>query len=389
MELQKRFGKEDLEMNNHQRVCAKIDLSAIKYNCKQLYEKNDKTPVYAVIKTDGYGHGAVEIAICLEREDYICGFAVATANEALELRKNGIKKEILILGYTFEEDYTQLISQDISLCVFTKAMAEQINRCASSLEKKALIHIKIDTGMHRIGFLPEEESVKDILEIAALDFLSLKGMFTHFAKADETNKDAAILQFDKFMWMREKLQQKGVCFELYHCNNSAASIDLTNYHLDRIRGGIAIYGILPSNEVSLDYKLQPALSLTSHIVHLKWLEKGNEISYGGTYTTSKRQRIATIPVGYGDGYPRSLSNKGYVLIRGEKAPIVGRICMDQFMVDVTNIPEVNVLDPVILIGTSENERITVEELGELSHRFPYELVCDLNKRIPREYIGKE
>ena len=374
-------------MNPNNRIYAKIDLDAARHNLNAVYKliKPD-TKVIAVIKTDGYGHGAIPIATELEPVEYLYGFAVATAEEALQLRRHGIQKPILILGYVFPEHYPQLIEQEIRLTVFTQEMAEQLAKDAQKLNKDVLIHIKIDTGMNRIGMQAKEESVKIIAQIASLPHIIPEGIFTHFARADEADKSAANEQLIQFEQMIKMTEAAGIHIPYRHCANSAGIIDLPQTHMDLVRAGIILYGLWPSEEVQKErIDLQPVLELLSHVAYVKQLEAGKSISYGGTYTTKKTQTIATIPAGYGDGYPRSLSNQGYVLIHGKKAPIVGRVCMDQFMVDVTDIPQVKTGDKVVLVGKDGEEVITLETLAQLSGRFHYELTCCLSKRIPRVY----
>ena len=322
----------------------------------------------------------------IQPEDYIWGFAVATMTEAMILRKNQITKPVLILGYTFEEDYEDLIRYEIRPVVFKLDMAKELSQTAVQLKKTLSIHIGLDTGMSRIGFSDTEESIKTIREIASLPGIKIEGMFTHFAKADELDKAPANRQFERYMHFAHRLEEAGVAIPLKHVSNSAALMELADMNLDLVRAGISIYGIYPSEEVSRDsMKLTPAMSLHSRIVYIKEIETGTQISYGGTFTAPHPMRIATIPVGYGDGYPRMLSNKGYVLIHEKRARILGRICMDQFMVDVTDIPEAQELDEVILVGRQGNEEITVDELGDLCGRFSYEFICDIGKRVPRIY----
>ena len=373
--------------SKYSRVYAEIDMDAIAENFRVMHERiSPKTKMVAVIKTDGYGHGAVPIARMIQPEDYIWGFAVATMTEAMILRKNQITKPVLILGYTFEEDYEDLIRYEIRPVVFKLDMAKELSQAAVQLKKTLSIHIGLDTGMSRIGFSDTEESIKTIREIASLPGIRIEGMFTHFAKADELDKAPANRQFERYMHFAHRLEEAGVAIPLKHVSNSAALMELADMNLDLVRAGISIYGIYPSEEVSRDsMKLTPAMSLHSRIVYIKEIETGTQISYGGTFTAPHPMRIATIPVGYGDGYPRMLSNKGFVLIHEKRARILGRICMDQFMVDVTDIPEAQELDEVILVGRRGNEEITVDELGDLCGRFSYEFICDIGKRVPRIY----
>ena len=368
------------------RITAYINKKAIAANFQNMKSNlKDGVKMVAVIKTDGYGHGAVPIAQMVEPYDYIWGFAVAAVEEGLALREAGISKPILVLGYTFEQDYPIMIKNGIRPAVFTMKMAEEFAAAARELGVKAPIHIAVDTGMSRIGFADCEESIHTVSAISRIPDLTIEGAFTHFARADETDKSSAMQQFRRFDGFCRNLEHAGVKNFLRHCSNSAGILELPEVHMDMVRAGITIYGIYPSNEVARDIKLYPAMGLKSHIVYIKQIAKGTAISYGGTFVADHDMRIATIPVGYGDGYPRSLSNRGSVLIRGRRAPIVGRVCMDQFMVDVTDLPA-ELLDEVTLLGKDGEEEITVDELGALSGRFPYEFVCDIGKRVPRVYL---
>ena len=375
-------------MKQYNRVCARIDLDAIEYNMEMMHKNTrEGVSMISVIKTDGYGHGAVQIARMLEPKDYIWGYAVATLDEAVVLRKRGIKKPILVLGCIFPDQWEAAITHEIRFTVYTKEMAEGISELAGKLGKDAYVHIKLDTGMSRLGFLIQEESAEIITGITRMPGLIMEGMFTHFAKADETDKTFTNKQYEGYLWMKKRLEENGVTFQYYHCCNSAGIIDVKEANLDLVRAGISTYGLYPSEEVEKEnVPLKPALELVSHVAHVKWVDEGTPVSYGGTYITKRRTRIATIPVGYGDGYPRSLSNKGYVLIHGKEAPILGRVCMDQFMVDVTEIEDVAFGDVVTLVGENEGAHLPVEVLSDLSGRFNYEFVCDLGKRIPREFI---
>lgn len=374
-------------MKQYSRVYASVDLDAALWNMEAMHKllKSD-TKMFAVIKTDGYGHGAVEIAHKIQGLDYLHGFCVATVEEALILRRHEVTKPILILGYTFPEQYEDMILHDIRPAVITLEMAKLLSKTAVRLDNKCYVHIKTDTGMSRIGYQVCEEAACEIAQIAALPNIVMEGIFTHFARADETKKDSAHAQFEKFQQMIQLCKDKGVTFIYHHCSNSAGIIDLPEVNMDIVRAGITLYGLWPSDEVQKDrIDLHPLMSLKSHVVYVKELPKGREISYGGTFVTDKDMKIATIPVGYGDGYPRGLSNKGYVLIHGQKAKILGRVCMDQFMVDVTNIADVTIGTEVTLLGKDGTMTITMEELGDLSGRFNYEFACDMGKRVPRVF----
>ena len=377
-------------MKAYNRICAKINLDAVMHNVENMHQKCGLAKMMPIIKADGYGHGALQIAEMLTSCEYIWGFGVATLDEALILREHGIDNPILVLGCVFPEQYEDLIRHNIRMTVYTEEMANAVNELAADMNRTVYVHIKIDTGMGRLGFDCNEKSFDIIERISKLEYIKTEGIFTHFAKSDEMDKSFTDMQLEKFVWMYEHLERIGVVFDYKHCANSAAIIDCPQAEKDLIRAGISLYGLYPSEEVDKhNLYLQPALSLESHVVYVKEVEEGTPISYGGTFVTNKKMKIATIPVGYADGYARGLSNKGHVLIRGHKAPIIGRICMDQFMVDVTHIEGVCFGDKVTLIGTDGEETITVEMLGELSGRFNYEFVCELGKRVPRLYVKNQ
>ena len=377
-------------MSSNSRVYAKIDLDAVEYNLQSMRDNLKKgTKMVCVIKTDGYGHGALPIARLAEHMEDIWGFAVATAEEGEALRKGGITKPILILGYTFPESYGDLVRLDIRPAVFTKEMAQALSDEAQRQVKIAPVHIALDTGMSRIGYEPTEESADEVQEIAALPGIAIEGLFTHFSRADEADKTFTKGQFEKYMAFVDMLENRGIHIPMRHCSNSAGIVDMPELNLDAVRAGITLYGLYPSEEVNkAQVPLRPVMELKSHIAYIKTLPAGRLISYGGTYETKKELRVATIPVGYGDGYPRQLSNKGWVLIHGKKAPILGRVCMDQFMVDVTDIPEARQHDQVTLVGQDGDAFLPVETLSELSGRFNYEFVCCVGKRVPRVYYRK-
>ena len=375
-------------MGSNKRVCAYIDLENAVYNMNSMHEAIDKnSKIMAVIKTDGYGHGAVAIAKKINDLPYLYGYAVATVEEGLSLREAGIVKPILILGFVFPEDYEAVVKNELRIALFKEDMAKALSDEAVLQNKKAYVHIKADTGMGRIGFLVNEDSADSVKRIQALPNLVLEGVFTHFAKADMTDHNPTFVQIEKFKKFISMCHDKGVEFEIHHCSNSAGIIEFPEANFDMVRAGITLYGLMPSDEVSKDkVLLKPLMSLKSHIAYIKTVEPGTQISYGGTFVCDKKMRIATIPIGYGDGYPRSLSNKGYVIIRGRKANILGRVCMDQMMVDVTDFDDLGEYEEVTLIGKDGEISITMEELGDLSGRFNYELACDIGKRVPRVYL---
>ena len=376
------------KLESYQRVWAEVDLDAIWENMVHMKENiAENTKILAVIKTDGYGHGGVPIAKMLEQLDFMFGYAAATYEEAHVLREAGVKKPILILGYTFPYCYEELIREEIRPAVYRRDTVEELVAAAAKVGQKAKVHIKVDTGMGRIGITPDEEGLEFVRFLMGHPELEVEGIFTHFAKSDEEDKTSAYHQLALFQNFIDRIQTElGLTIPVKHCSNSAAILEMPQANMDMVRAGITTYGLYPSEEVSKDIvPLRAAMSLYSHIVYCKTIHAGQSVSYGGLFTAQKDTRVATIPVGYGDGYPRSLSGKGYVLIRGKKAPILGRVCMDQFMVDVTDIPDVKIGDEVTLIGRDGDEVITMEEVGSLSGRFNYEFVCVLGKRIPRVF----
>lgn len=382
------------KLESYQRVWAEVDLDAIWENMVHMKENiAENTKILAVIKTDGYGHGGVPIAKMLEQLDFMFGYAAATYEEAHVLREAGVKKPILILGYTFPYCYEELIREEIRPAVYRRDTVEELAAAAAKVGKKAKVHIKVDTGMGRIGITPDEEGLEFVRFLIEHPELEVEGIFTHFAKSDEADKTSANHQLELFQNFIDKIQTElGITIPVKHCSNSAAILEMPQANMDMVRAGITTYGLYPSEEVSKDIvPLRAAMSLYSHIVYCKMIHAGQSVSYGGLFTAQKDTRVATIPVGYGDGYPRSLSGRGYVLIHGKRAPILGRVCMDQFMVDVTEIDDVKKNDEVTLIGRDGDEFISIEEIGDLCGRFSYEFACDISPRVPRVYIkdGKE
>lgn len=377
---------------SHERICAKIDLSAACDNMESMHRNLfPDTRMIAVIKTNGYGHGAVPIAHRIEPLPYLWGFAVATFEEAVELRQTGIQKPVLILGYVFPYCYEDLAELGIRPACFREDMLEQLAAAGAKMKRPVCIHIAVDTGMSRIGITPDDRGlafVRRALELQEKGLLSLEGIFTHFAKADETDLSDTDTQLEQFYTFTERIEEElGYRIPLRHVSNSAGIIRLPHTDFDLVRAGITLYGLWPSDEVPREpVPLKPVMSLHSSIVFIKTVPAGTAVSYGGTYVTKGSERLATIPVGYGDGYPRGLSGKGYVLIRGKKAPIRGRVCMDQMMVDVSDIPDAAEGDPVTLIGRDGDAVITMEELGDLSGRFNYELACCISPRVPRIFL---
>ena len=385
-----------------QRVYAGIHLDNICHNVRQYMERTDENvKTMAVVKTDAYGHGAVAVAKALGQIG-VDAFAVATVEEGLELREYNVMAPILILGHVFPEGYETALKHMMTLTVFSLKNAQAISRAAEELDLTAHIHLKVDTGMGRIGFVPGAEgskqrmsAVTEVKKIFQLPHLKVDGIFTHFAKADWADKTFMNAQTELFKSFVTELESHGLDLGIRHMCNSAAGMEKDDDFFDMIRVGITAYGLWPSDEVDKNkMDLRPGMSLVSHIAHVKTVGPGFPVGYGSTYVTDKDVTvIATVPVGYGDGYPRSLSNKGCVLIHGVRAPIIGRVCMDQFMVDVTAVGNVKQGDQVVLLGSQVSDEgpvrdtITMEELSELSGRFNYEFACDINKRVPRVYLG--
>lgn len=380
---------EESNIEEYHRAYAEINLEALRKNV--LASRSmlpEGTGIIAVVKTDAYGHGAVQVAEAVR--DLVAGYAVATLDEALELRNAGIDSPILILGYISPREYQEAVRQDIILSIYSYEQAEELSKFAGKMGRRGRCHIKVDTGMNRIGFpakrMEDMEPTAEVIErIKALPNLICDGIFMHFATADEADKSKARKQYENFCTLIDVLKEKNITFTYRHCSNSAAIVDMPECTFEWVRQGITLYGLKPSETLQNPVKLYPVMSLKCHVVHIKTIYAGDEVSYEGIYKADCERRIATISIGYGDGYPRSLSNKGYVLIRGKKAPITGRVCMDQLMVDITDIPQVELEDDVTLMGEDSGSIITAEELGNLSGRFNYELVCDINKRVKRLY----
>ena len=364
-------------MKKYYRVQANINLDAVYQNVKQAKKLlKPGTKLMAVIKADGYGHGAVEVAKTID--ELADAYGVAILEEGIELRRAGITKPILILGFTPQPQYEAMIDYDIEAAVFQPDMAEKLSQAAVSKGKSAGIHLKLDTGMSRIGFALNDAALSDIIKIA--------GCFSHFARMDEADKTKAMEQFSCYCDFVRRIEDAGINIPVKHISNSAGIIEAPEVHLDMVRDGICVYGLYPSEEVQKErLPLIPAMELKAWVSYVKELDAGVEVGYGGTFTTSRRTRVATIPVGYADGYPRCLSNKGRVLIHGQSAPIIGRVCMDQFMADVTEIGDVSEGDEVTLCGRDGDAKISIEEISGMSHSFNYEFVCDVGKRVPRVF----
>ncbi len=372
-------------MKLYSRVYETVDLDAIKHNMEAMIANlAEGTKMIGVVKCDGYGHGAVPVAIAID--PYVWGYAVATVEEAVILRKHGIKKPILVLGVVPYDGYDLLVEYDITSAVFQYKRAYRLSQTALEQGKKAVIHLVVDTGMSRIGLGITEEAADEAVKIKNLPGIEVEGLFTHFAKADETDKAATNRQMEHYRRFVDMLLERELEIPILHCSNSAGILDLPAANFHAVRAGISIYGIYPSDQVDKNtVRLTPAMGLKSVVTYIKTIASGTAVSYGGTFVADREMVIATIPVGYGDGYPRNLSGKGEVLIRGQRAKILGRVCMDQFMVDVTDIEGVEEDDEAVLIGRQGEHEITVDDLANTCGGFHYEILCDIGKRVPRVY----
>ncbi|AEE90681.1 Alanine racemase [Tepidanaerobacter acetatoxydans Re1] len=377
------------ELLNIRPTWAEINLDDLRHNLLEIRRiTSTNAKLCAIVKADGYGHGAVEVA----QTALSCGahyLGVAFLDEAVELREKGIKAPILILGFTPENQFDTIIEHDITQTVYSLKSAILLSEKALKRKKKAKVHIKLDTGMSRIGFQTDASSISDIRKLFQLEGLKVEGILTHFAKADEKDRTVTEEQFRIFTEAVNTIEAKDYKIPIKHIANSAGIIEYPNTHLDMVRPGIILYGMYPSDEITKSkIHLKPILSLKTRVAHVKSLPKGKAISYGGTYITERHTIIATLPVGYADGYSRLLSSRAQVLINGQRAPVVGRICMDQCMVDVTDIQgEVKPKDEVTLIGADGSERIEAEDIAKIIGTINYEITCGISKRVPRVYIS--
>jgi alanine racemase len=379
-------------------VRAEIDLKAIAHNIKELRRiTHPDARLMGVVKANGYGHGAIEVARCaLQNGAAMLG--VARIEEGLQIREAGIEVPILIFGYTLPERTADLFEYDLTQTVYTYASAQVLSQTAAALKKKIKIHLKVDTGMGRLGLLPQDfqrdnsvalnaDAIQETLAIAGLGGLELEGIFTHFATADSADKTYAEDQLDLFMIFLDRLRKAGLEPPVRHAANSAALIDMPQSHLDMVRPGIASYGLHPSDEVNKKHvSLKPAMALKARIIHLKKVPAGFKVSYGSTHQTPKATTIATIPIGYADGLNRLLSSSGQMLVHGQRAPIIGRVCMDLTMLDLGHIDNVQMGDEVVIFGQQNGDYITVDEIASALNTINYEIVSTITARVPRVYL---
>lgn len=342
--------------------------------------------ICAVVKADSYGMGAVELSK-MYLENGVDMFAVAVISEAFELRKEIKDKDILILGYTPEEFYDDAINNNITLSIYNYELAEKLNEVAKSLNKKAKVHIKVETGMNRLGFLPTEENADKVALIAKMENISIEGAFSHQAKADEKDKTTAHKQAGRFISFMKMLEERNVTIPIKHIANSATIIDMPEYYLDMVRPGIILAGFYPSDEVNEDFlNFEICVTLKARVANVKTIEAGEGVGYGHLFIASNPTVVGTIPLGYADGYSRLLSNKGYIVVKGVKCPIIGKVCMDQFMVDLSNVENPQIGDEAIIYGDGTDGAMTAEDVANMRGTISYEVLTNLGKRLPRIYL---
>lgn len=369
------------------RAWAEIDLDAIAHNVREIRRiTNKRAEIMGAVKADAYGHGVVETVRTM-LENGVDRLAVSMLDEAIQLRKLGIDVPILILSYTDPERAEEIIVNNVTQTIFSHDLAKSLSEAAVRLNRSVKIHVKVDTGMTRVGFMSGYSAIKNVIEISTLPNIIIEGLFTHFASADEKDRSYTIMQFEKFMSICNELSRVGVHIPIKHVCNSAGLLEYPEMHMDMVRPGIILYGIYPSQDVDRNkIVLKPAMALKANVILVKDVEMDTYVSYGRIYKTKKQTRLATVPIGYADGYTRLLSNKGEMLINGQRVPVVGRICMDQCMVDVTDVMEaVNAGDEAVIIGKQQGIEISAEELAESFGTISYEVLCIIGKRIPRVY----
>lgn len=374
-------------MSAYRPAWLEISPANLQYNCETVKKiVGEKVKVCAVVKANGYGHGVIETSkACLAAGAEF--LAVAMLTEAMELREAGFTCPILILGWTPEEGYEQAIQQQIRLAVFDAEEAARLNAKALAMGKKALVHLKLDTGMSRIGFQADETGLATAEAILNMEGITIEGIFSHFSKADEADKTFARNQLAIFKQFCARLEERtGVRIPIRHMAASAGIIDLPEGHLDMVRPGIMLYGFQPSAEMHNTADLKPALVWKARVGRVQLLPAGRLIGYNGTFELKQDTLVATVPVGYADGYNRLLSNYGYVLCQGKKLPIIGKVCMDQFMVDASQVPQLQVGDEVTLLGTDGDVSITVTEMAAMLKTIEHEIVCGIAPRVPKFYV---
>ncbi|MDD2509801.1 MAG: alanine racemase [Syntrophomonas sp.] len=371
-------------MDNRRPTWAEIDLTAIKHNMLIIKNRVSPAMIMAVVKADGYGHGMLEVSrACLQ--EGVEWLGVASLDEAIHLRESGITAPVLVLGFISEEFAEAAVEHEISATVFSFSFARALSQAAGRLSRTARVHIKVDTGMGRLGFAPIPQSIALVQEIAAMPGIEVQGIFTHFADADTIDKSFTYEQLRIFSKFVKSLEEGGLSIPLKHCSNSAALLDIPEARLNMVRAGIVIYGLYPSEDMKqLGLDIIPAMTLKSRVSYLKVLEPGHYVSYGRTFCCQRATRVATVPIGYADGYHRLLSNRSSAVIRGEKVPSIGMVCMDQCMFDVSGLERVEEGDEVILFG-KPSDGVTADDLARILGTINYEIVCALSARVPRLY----
>ncbi len=367
---------------------AEINLSNLDYNIKNIKAKvGSHVDIIGVIKADGYGHGSVEVAQVLQKNG-VSTFAVAALSEAIKLREHGVREEIIMLGLTPDLYADTIVSYDVTPVVCSSSNAVAISAAAQKAGKTISGLVAVDTGMGRIGYLPDDpETISDIQKISCLTNFKIKGLFSHFATADAADKTYAQEQESRYNQFYEKLEAAGIEIPMRTFANSAAIMEIPSVYFDAVRPGIILYGCYPSAEVDKSQlSIKPVMSVKANIVHLKKVPKGSTISYGQKYTASRESLIATLALGYADGYPRPYSSVGKVIVNGTFAPIAGNICMDQCMIDVTDVPDVKLGDEVIIMGTDGKNTILADEIGDATGTINYEIVCAFGQRLPKVYM---
>ncbi|SFP02183.1 alanine racemase [Oscillibacter sp. PC13] len=368
---------------------AEIHLEAIRKNVQYLMSRIEPTTKFmGVVKADAYGHGVIPVTRILEQEG-VSQFAVALVQEGIELRQAGFQQPILLLGHTFEEDYPLVLDYKLMPSIFTMHQARALNDCAEKRGEKAVIHLKIDTGMGRLGFVADAgDTVKNITDIVRMRNLEVQGIFSHLATAPQTSDTTYCdMQFAKFMRLLDKLKSEGIEIPIRHIANSGATILFPHMQLDMVRPGTAIYGLYAGPELAdlPDYPLYPAMEIKAKLAHVKPVPKGTKVSYTGSFETRRSSVLGVVPLGYVDGVFRNLANRGSVLLHGQRCPMVGNICMDQFVIDITDIPNPEIGDEVVLVGHQDNAGISAEEVGELAGTISIEILCGLGKRMPMQF----
>lgn len=372
-------------MDEGRLVWAEVDLAALKRNYARI-QSYTKSEIMPIVKADAYGHGVLPVVKTL-RQLGVKRFGVAHIEEAIEIKSSFPGLTLMVIGYTSESDYPLLIANDVIPCIYGFEQAQALSKAAVAAGKKVKLHVKVDTGMGRIGLKTDEKD--EILKMAQLPMLEIEGVFSHLAVADQLDLTYTREQLQKFNDLIAALQAEGLTIPVRHIANSAAILQLTEAHFELVRPGIILYGLPPSSQVGKNAGFEPVMSWKARITHIKMIQAGETVSYGRTFRAAYPTRVATIPVGYADGLRRTLSNHGEILVNGNRASIIGRVCMDQTMLDITKIPDVHTGDVVTILGCDGSERIDATEMAGWLGTINYEIVCGISKRVPRVYLNQE